>query len=358
MELSALLCRVTKLGWNDDDVHRTIVDDLNSFLGASTEHCIIGLQVLSRLVSEMNNTSSTARRRSLTQSQARKVAISFRELLLQKVFKIALTAMGQVPTPPEPPRVRQHGIELALACLSFDFVGGSLDESNEEIGTIHIPVGWHTVIEDGNTFKLFLDCYKALCTTNAHHSSKCLESLVHLASMRRTLFSTDTLRIAHIRRHVEGTLEILHTRIGLEDHLNYHHFCRWLARLKTNYQLDELLGLNSYQEWLSSAAQFTMQSLAYDWNWVGDSLHYLLNLWMRLMASKPYLKGGKDANMDGYISKIVEQYINTRLDSVRNAGDDDDDEDFSEQLGIIPMLFRLQYEKICTLREFSNGPED
>jgi len=345
MELSTLLCRVTKLGWNDDDVHRKIVDDLNSFLTVSVDHCVIGLKVLGRLVSEMNNTATSMRRRSLSQSQSRKVAISFRELLLQKTFKIALATLNKLSPPPELPHVRQYGLELALACLSFDFVGGSLDESSEDLGTIHVPMNWHQVVEDGNTAQLFLDNYKALCKSNPGLSSKCLECLVQLASMRRTLFTSDQLRIQNIRRHMEATLEILRAQAGLEDHNNYHHFCRWLARLKVNYQLDELISLDAYEEWINLVANFTYQSLSVSWNWVGESLFYLLSLWARLIAAKPYLKGGKDARLDDFVNKIVEQYVTRRLMSFAQLDEDEDDDGVSEHLESMPVIFRLQYQK-------------
>lgn len=348
-ELSTLLCRVTKLGWIEDEVHRNIVDDLSSFLEASPEHCVIGLQVLVRLVSEMNNTATTMRqRRSLTHSQNRKVALSFRELVLQKTFKIALSTLSKLSAAPGHPRLRQYGIELALGCLSFDFVGGSLDESSEDLGTIHVPIGWHSVIEDGNTSKLFLDLYSSLCSVDTSQSSKCLECMVQLASMRRTLFATDQLRMQNIRRHIEATVKILRTRAGLEDHNNYHQFCRWLARLKVNYQLDELISLNAYREWVDLVASFTMQSLSVDWSWIGDSLFYLLSLWSRLIAAKPYLKGGKDAHLDEYVAKIVQQYVTRRLYALSQISDDDDEEDFSEHLDSIPVIFRLQYDKSST----------
>ena len=32
------------------------------------------------------------------------------------------------------------------------------------------------------------------------------------------------------------------TRLGLTEHENYHEFCRLLGRLKSNYQLSELVG--------------------------------------------------------------------------------------------------------------------
>lgn len=348
LELNTLLSRVTKLGWGDGETHRTIVDDVARFLDASEEHCVIGLQVLTRLVAEVNSTTSSIRR-TFTHSQSRKVAISFRDLLLLKIFNISLSTLTKLSPPPAHSKLRSCGVQLALGCLSFDFVGSSLDDSNEDIGTIHPPIAWHTVVEDPNTVKIFLDIYYGSSTDDTSQSSKALECLVQLASMRRTLFASDELRIMNIHRHMKGTLDILGSRVGLDEHDNYHQFCRWLARLKVNYQLDEIISLDIYPQWIGLVSNFTMQSLASDWEWVSDSLFYLLSLWSRLIAAKPYLKSGKEAYLDGYVSNIVEQYVTARLLGLSRVEDDDDEADFSEHLEAIPIIFRLQYEKTAGL---------
>lgn len=350
LELNTLLCRVTKLGWNDGGTEspmRNIVEDLGGFLGASEEHCVIALQVMTRLVAEMNSTNSTAVR-SFTQSQSRKVALSFRDLLLLQIFNIALDTLKKLSPPPAHARLRTDSLLLALQALSFDFVGSSLDDSNEDIGTIHIPISWHEIIEDPETVKLFMTTYAGTCDNDSNQSKACLECLVQLASMRRTLFATEDLRVANIGRHVSATLDILQSQRGLNDHQNYHHFCRWLARLKVNYQLDELISLDNYPAWIDLVSQFTLTSLASDWNWVGDSLYYLLSLWSRLIGAKPYLKGGKKAYLDESVVKIVEAYVSSRLTAISaidDASDDPDDDDVSEHLDAIPLLFRLQYEQ-------------
>lgn len=340
-----LLCRVTKLGWNDGDSHKSIVDDISRFLDASEEHCIIGLQVLSRLVSEMNLTLSNGRR-TITHSQSRKISLNFRDLLLLKIFNISLQMLSKFLQPPSHSKLRSCAIQLAYVCLSFDFVGSNIDDSNDDIGTLHPPSAWHTVVEDPNTVKIFLDAYKVLCNTDSAQSSKALECLVQLVSMRRTLFSSDELRILNISRHMQGSLEIMTNRAGLEDHDNYHQFCRWLARLKVNYQLDEIIGLDIYSQWIQLVSDFTLQSLASDWNWIGESLHYLLSLWSKLINALPYSKSGKESFLEAHVSKIVERYITSRLLSIaRTTTDDDDEDEPPEHLEIIPPLVRLQYEK-------------
>lgn len=347
-ELSTLLCRVTKYGWNDGDTHKSIVEDISRFLDASEQHCIIGLQVLTRLVSDMNVSVPTIRR-TLTHSQSRKISLSFRDLLLLKIFNISLQSLIKFIQPPAHSKLRMSALHLAYACLSFDFVGSSLDDSNEDIGTLHPPSAWHNVVEDPNTVKIFVDLYKAYCTSDSTQSAKALECLVQLVSMRRTLFTTDELRVANIHRHMQATLELLSARAGLEDHNNYHHFCRWIARLKVNYQLDEIISLDIYRQWIELVSNFTLQSLASDWDWIGDSLYYLLSLWSKLINAMPYIKSGKESYLDTYVPKIVEQYVTARLMSIAQLTDDDDDDaDTPEHLEMMPTIARLEYEKMAT----------
>lgn len=101
-----------------------------------------------------------------------------------------------------------QAVQLALQCLSFDFVGTCLDESSEDLGTIQVPSGeppmptrqrsarspptrthvhrphtppppcctaWRPSIEDPSTLQLFIDFY---CATQPPLSSMALECLV------------------------------------------------------------------------------------------------------------------------------------------------------------------------------------
>jgi exportin-7 len=52
--LVQMVCRITKLGWFDDDAHRHIVEEASKFLSATTDHYIIGLRILNQLVDELN----------------------------------------------------------------------------------------------------------------------------------------------------------------------------------------------------------------------------------------------------------------------------------------------------------------
>uniref|UniRef100_A0A6T6CE73 Importin N-terminal domain-containing protein n=1 Tax=Compsopogon caeruleus TaxID=31354 RepID=A0A6T6CE73_9RHOD len=349
-ELCTVVCRLTKMGWFENSEYKNLIEATRPFLTESEEHCGIGLQLLIRLVSEMNQPISSARR-TLTQAQHRKVAISFRDHFLLGVQEIGLNTLVSLFPPPAHSTLRQYSLDLILACLSFDFIGTAVDESSEEHGTIHVPATWREVVEDPKTMNLFLDTYYACCNVDQNQSSRTLEIIVQLSSVRRSLFSSDEERLKFLRMQMSGMVQILRTRMGMDANENYHHFCRWLARLKGNYQLQELVNSDLYGEWIGLVSQFTLQSLTADWNWVGNSLHFLLCLWSRLVSSLPYLKGDALSYLDEHVQKIVETYVTSRLQTLHNrAPDDDDDEDeteFAEHLDSIPVIFRFQYETTC-----------
>lgn len=53
-KLTTLVCRITKLSWNDDPVHREFVAEVSKFLTHTIAHCVAGLRILSELVTEMH----------------------------------------------------------------------------------------------------------------------------------------------------------------------------------------------------------------------------------------------------------------------------------------------------------------
>jgi exportin-7 len=90
-----------------------------------------------------------------------------------------------------------------------------------------VPSSWRPVVEEASTLQLFLDYYK---TTQPPLSNVSLECLVRMASVRRSLFTSEPERLAFLNRLVNGTREILRTKQGLSEHDNYHEFCRWARR--------------------------------------------------------------------------------------------------------------------------------
>lgn len=340
--LIQLLCRITKLGWYDDDRFREIVKDSMNFLSQSTtEHYCIGLKILNQIVAEMNQPNP-----GFPLTHQRKIACSFRDQALFQIFQISITSLQQLKNDLDK-RLKDQALSLALKCLSFDFVGTSLDESSEDLGTVQIPSSWRPILEDTSTLQLFFDYY---AITKAPLSKEALECLVRLASVRRSLFSNDTERSKFLAHLMTGTKEILQTGQGLADHDNYHEYCRLLGRFKVNYQLSELVNVEGYSDWIRLVAEFTLKSLQ-SWQWASSSVYYLLGLWSRLVTSVPYLKSDMPSLLDEFVPKITEGFITSRFDCVQAILPDDLSEDpldnvelLQDQLDNFPYICRFQYE--------------
>jgi len=359
MSLIKLVCRITKLGWFDDPTHRELANDVAKFLQATVDHCILGLKILNQLVDELN--IPTIGR---TLMQHRKTSVSFRDVCLFKVFQLGLTTLKQLQTRAITTEHQQEtilgeqGLALTVQCLSFDFIGTNPDESSEDVGTIQAPTSWRNVLQDSATIELLFDFY---ATTEPPRSSKAMEAIVLLCSVRRSLFPTDKDRAAFLGRLMSGIREILSNKTGLQHQGNYHEFCRLLGRLKANYQLSELVKAEGYLEWLELASKFTVQSVQ-NWQYCTNSIHYLLALWGRLVAAVPYVR--PDAGARSHVIALEEQvlivnksYIESMLGSVElvtnsdGALDDplDDDGSLKEQLDRLPAICRFQYGPVANV---------
>ncbi|KAF2537504.1 hypothetical protein F2Q68_00023235 [Brassica cretica] len=326
--LIQLLCRLTKLGWLDGERFRDVVKESTNFLEqGSADHYAIGLRILDQLVQEMNQ-----------------IHISF-ELPSFVSMRSKVSACYRYTAG----RLQELALSLALRCVSFDFVGTSIDESTEEVGTVQIPTSWRSVLEDPSTLQIFFDYYGS---TDSPLSKEALECLVRLASVRRSMFTDDATRSKFLAHLMTGTKEILQTGKGLADHDNYHVFCRLLGRFRLNYQLSELVKMDGYGDWIQLLAEFTLKSLQ-SWQWANSSVYHLLGMWSRLVASVSYLKGDSPSLLDEFVPKITEGFIISRFDSVQaNVPDDptehplDKVEVLQDELDCFPYLCRFQYERI------------
>ncbi|XP_059618204.1 ran-binding protein 16 isoform X2 [Phlebotomus argentipes] len=358
--LVTLLAKITKYSWFDlyknELVFRNIVEDVRSFLQGSVEHCMIGVQILSQLTSEMNPMVEVDA--NLTFTKHRKIACSFRDTQLYDIFLLSCSLLGSARENNKNLNFMddaQNGLmtqvlRLAKNCLSFDFIGTSTDESTDELSTIQIPTSWRPVFLDLNTLNLFFDLYDILPNSL---SSLALACLVQITSVRRSLFS-NAERAKFLSALVRGVKNILENSKGFSDPENYHEFCRLLARLKSNYQLGELVTVDCYPEAIQLIAKFTIQSLQM-WQFAPNSVHYLLSLWQKMVASVPFVKSTEPHLLGTYTPEITKAYITSRLESVavivRTGQEDllDDQGMVQQQLEQLSVIERCEYEKTCAL---------
>ncbi|GMH42848.1 hypothetical protein BSKO_10767 [Bryopsis sp. KO-2023] len=350
--LIQLLCRTTKLGWFENEQQRTIVDSAKQLLErggqGSPQHYLLGLKILSALVSDMNQ---QPKRTGKVLQVHRKTAVAFRDRELYKIFQIAITCLRQLKdtlTEQETEKkLKEQSLQLALVCLSFDFVGTCVDECSDEPGTIQIPQAWRPAVEDPTTIEIF---HKYYISTTPPLSNMAMECLVRLASVRRSIFQVEAERLKFLDRMLASTTDVLRTQSGLNEIQNYNEFCKLLGRLKANFNLPDLVCSDKYPDWIDLLAHFTRESLT-QWRWAGGSVYYLLYLWSRLVTSVPYLKVETPPLLDTKVPDIVSTYIHTRLQSVEDVVQNgitedplDDEGQLQEQLDSIPQLCRFKFE--------------
>lgn len=52
------------------------------------------------------------------------------------------------------------------------------------------------------------------------------------------------------------------------------------------------------------------------WQFAPNSVHYLLALWQRMVASVPYVKASEPHLLETYTPKVTHAYITSRLEAV------------------------------------------
>ncbi|KAF6779419.1 hypothetical protein AHF37_01928, partial [Paragonimus kellicotti] len=302
-----------------------------SFQSGQSSAVLVGVQLLNNLVSEMNQNAESDMTRIIFLQ--RKLSASFRDCLLLPIFRLSLNLLREADKNIQSldfTDVNQHGLvsqslQLFHACLTFDFIGttagtGSFlgdDSSNglDDLVVIQIPTSWRSIFLDTDTVPLFFRLYRGL---PPELSTLVLSCLVQLASVRRSLF-TNPERTTFLSGLVNGTRNILAAQSStLADQNIYHEFCRLLSRLKCNFQLTELAALDCYVEFIQLLTAFTIHTLKsfHKESNHNNSLHYLLALWQRLVASVPYVQSPDSDLMEDAASQISRAYIEACLASV------------------------------------------
>lgn len=90
------------------------------------------------------------------------------------------------------------------------------------------------------------------------------------------------------------------------------------------------------------------------WQFAPNSIHYLLSLWQRMVASIPYVRAVEPHHLDRYTPEVTTAYITSRLDSARviiTDGLEDPLDDLAmvqQQLDQLSVIVRCEYEQTCT----------
>lgn len=89
------------------------------------------------------------------------------------------------------------------------------------------------------------------------------------------------------------------------------------------------------------------------WQFAPNSIHYLLSLWQRMIASIPYVRASEPHHLGTYAPEVTKAYITSRLDStriiIRDGLEDplDDLATVQQQLDQLSVIVRCEYDQTC-----------
>lgn len=358
--LLKLLCRIIKLGWLERLANQTVVEQVQQFLQGTTAHWIVGLAIYSVLTEDMMPVTGPQFPR------MRRTAISFRETAITDIFSTGVSTLTQVKSGGiqfgninEERLLVKYLLQLLHNCLGFDFAGIALADMNEDAVAVHLPNTWVTFLEKNvviNLRDLYLQCWR---THNNECARLCLQCLVQLAGVRRSIFRNEASKRQHLDQCLEVTKSIIFSGVGLRDDDCFHELCRLLSRINLSGQMWNVLECVDTMSWLRLVFQFTLTALA-DWSRLPHSKHYLVGVWCNLVPTligignrEAYSANEKEVLQ--FMQRVTAAYIDSRM-LIAEAGAEGDTENDpltddvmrAEQLDIIRTLCKCTYGPTCS----------
>lgn len=335
-----LICRITKLGWLDTNkeecfIFREMIEPLMDMIkSGQPKPMLISVQILYSLVYEFNQSYEGEITRSTI--VMRKIANNFRENQLYTIFLTSIELLGKMSSNIKSLNlydnlqhaIVQYSLKLTLACLSYDFIGTcGGEEVSDDMMSVQVPTNWRQAFlspsDTPDPVPLFFRLYESLPASLGNLALACL---VQAASFRRSFFNNNERQL-FLGQLVSGVCDILCTAGGgggngggagggaLQEASCYHELCRLVCRLKSNFQLGELVALPGYTRFIELLAQFTVRSLESGDSDSGNSQHYLLLTWQRLVASLPYLRCSQPHLLDTHCPTVLDAYVRSRMRS-------------------------------------------
>ncbi|CAD6193890.1 unnamed protein product [Caenorhabditis auriculariae] len=327
---------------------------IRSIDNKNTAESILAVQILTVLVTDMNSSAGMD-----SVNKHRKSLAQFRDSFLYDIFSLTINFVKEIgeetPTGLEL-TLTNNVIDLCLSCLVFDYIGSLADETSDDNCNVQIPTTWRESFTDGKVVDLFFKMYHNL-PTESSEKKLVLSILAQLASVRRTLFNGSE-RQSYVQKLVEGVVSVIQNPAKLTNQKAFHEFCRLVARLKTNYQLCELINVPCYAQMLRLLAEFTVESLRmmdFLFEFSANSTYFLLTFWQRMVTSVPYVRNNDDHLLNVYCPEITAAFIESRLQHVEKVVRESAEDPLEDQGSTLQLMehlatiCRCEYEKTCQL---------
>ncbi|KAL9545414.1 hypothetical protein MBANPS3_007153 [Mucor bainieri] len=354
-QLAGVLAAITLLGWADVEQYKNVHKDILEFIQASVDHRIVGMQILAVMVQDINPPTFAR-----SAAKFRKAAGEFRDTQLLNICETAYKTLEELvqhsigfTSSEQEQRLQEATLSLMTKCFSYDFNGTSVDESGEDIGIIQIPASWRPLFENPEFLNTMFRAYKEFPPPR---SSKVMECLVQIASVRKTLFNDQEERSKFVVKVMQGIREIIVASQGLNDTDNYNEFCRLLFRFRATVPLNEMVEKPGYLDWIELIAEFSLKAFQ-SWKFAPNTSMYVLGFWARIVQSMTYYQqlGESAVEKLGNITvELTRSYISTSIDAVatriEEALDDplENEESIIETLNMLGQIAHCKYEASST----------
>ncbi|KJH50942.1 hypothetical protein DICVIV_02903 [Dictyocaulus viviparus] len=410
--LCQLFARITKQEWtytdsSDRHVFHTPVSEMITTIDLNGgNQSMLALQLLSTLLTDFNSQAGME-----SVNKHRKGIALFRDSYIFEIFETSISLLSAISqkdvTTLQMPFVLAV-LDLCLNTLLFDFIGSLSDETSEDNYTVQVPTIWRTAFTDGKLVDLIFGLYIKLPSVA---SEKVLHIGVQLASVRRTLFNGSE-RQTYLEHVVAGVKRVIENPEKLTEQAcffarrqkkpAFHEFCRMVSRLKTNFQLCELIKVPDYAAVMRLLAQFTVESLRsgpkivqiamtrqsvihnakkylkfvpqnelrnlelllssfnvrgaqFMMDLSANSTYFLLTFWQRMVTSVPYVRSSEDNLLNLCCPEIMTAFVESRLQNVERVVRDGHDDPLDDQgatlqvMEHLAIICRCDYEKTAQL---------
>ncbi|PAV59328.1 hypothetical protein WR25_15667 [Diploscapter pachys] len=339
--LCQLFVRIVKQEWlyrtsgsnQEYPFHEQVKSIMEAAKSNNFSESVLAMQILALLIQDMNSgvglDSVSAHRTTLA---------SFRDTMLYDIYKLGVKYLETIVV--NGAKVSEEAVQVALDLvlnsLSFDFICANPDETTEDNYNVQVPALWRLSFVDGKVICMCFALYGELPTSC---TQKLFQIMVQLASMRRTLFNA-TERQAYLECFVNGIKSVLSNPSKLGDQATFHEFCRLVGRLKTNFQLAELMKTNEYASVLAMIADFTVQSLGMI-EFAGNSSYFLMTFWQRMVSSVPYVTGSDRHMLETACPNIYFAFVKSRLEYCENVVKEGAEDPLDDHGNLMQMMEQL-----------------
>ena len=182
-----LVTRITKLGWFDSFDFHAIVDQLLERCKSEATF-MLAMQVLSDLTTEMTVTSKCT-------IVSRRISLNFREVGLQKIFKLCQSAVLLAQSQ-EQARVSLSVLEK---CLGFEVVQMTIGDPLLESTSTTVPQSWAGAITQDLNYLHKMFCLLACNLTSVEVKVLATQCLSYLGNIRISIFDDQEQRLSFLQ---------------------------------------------------------------------------------------------------------------------------------------------------------------